>query len=139
MTQNIQVTGIQISPSNIRLGNKLTLTVVANNDGSLYTGTVVGMCDYECARAYSNVAAIQMNMQQAVDHELTPATEQSYVLLKCEDDKVRAFALEWIDSVWLTSEGKTFVIELYNTTLDGATAAIYSLRDIGYTCKLKTT
>lgn len=137
----------QVLASNCTVGSLIKFKTISNVDSSVYTGTVIGICDYPRARVYGDVAATHLSMEQGqallgID-PLVDVTEQQFLIVQLATGDIVPYATEWLTTttgthgyVELVDVGGTFIIKLYNVSSSDAATAVNVLKDAGYVCKL---
>ncbi len=133
----------QNNPINVSVGDTIQFSVKDLNDTSMYSGTVVSICDYTSARAYSDVAATHQAML-AADATLPDVELMRFIVVECYDGVRRPYAYasdgtnSWFtnNQVEISDVGAEYSIKIYNCQLSDANLAIRVLREQGIVCKL---
>jgi len=103
----------------------------------VYSGKVLAIAAYSIAHAYGDVGAMQTEVAQAEEDDLSSVKDQTYMIVKLDsEDRPRPFAFEWIKSIERIEEGKTYTITLFNASAADANAAVSILKGYNYSCKL---
>lgn len=141
----------QVIPSSLKINDYIRFRVISLKDTGIYTGKVVGICNYDTARMYnSDVAALHLLMQQGYSMSrskdadtLLDVRSQTFIVVECMDGVVRPFAYEWLMTVnevygyvELIVKGLVYNIRLYDVTQTEAANAATLLRNAGYTLKI---
>ena len=129
------------------VGTVIKFKTISVVDNSVYTGKVIGICDYVRARVYGDVAAQHLSMEQGQElrglDKMADVTDQMFLIVQLSTGAIVPYATEWLittggsyQCVEVVDEGGTFHIRLYNVTASDAATAVNILKDAGYVCKL---
>ena len=139
-----------IDVNDVRLGSVIRFKTISLRDTNTYSGTVIGIVDFERARAYGDVTANHLEMDQGASMSdqlnevgLGDVTQQKFLIVNVSNGEITPFAFEWLKTV--SGEygqveeievGSTYTIRLYNVTLQEASNALNLLKSSGFVCKL---
>ena len=137
-----------IAVSECKLHTVIRFKTISIRDTNVYSGTVIGIVDFERARTYGDVSATHLEMEQGASlnkgsKKLVDVTQQQFLIVDLSNGQVTPFAFEWITTVNGDAEqvevidvGATYTIRLYNVTTTEASTALNLLKSNGYVCKL---
>jgi len=148
----------KVKPESLKVGDRIKFKVYDISDQTIYSGKVIGISNYNAARIYgSDIAAqndlmnkgrvAQLGGTSASDYTNIENTidikEQTFIIVECADESIRPFAFSWLKTeddvdgyVSLITEGRTYIITVYDCNNSEINNAMQLLRDNNYVCKL---
>jgi len=132
---------IKKHPSLCYIGDDIKFATISPYDTSVYSGKVIAISDFDRARPYSDILAAYSAISKGaaiIQKELIDPKLDTYLVVKCTDDVVRAIGYQWIEDelVELVSETNNHDIRLFHVTPEKAAQAISILRNSGFICKI---
>jgi len=128
--------------SDIKIGDIVRFTSIANNDDNIYYGKIISKCSYELAKSYSDIVTMYNNISIYLQGEVPDIEELNYILIKLmdsnnEDKYIIAFAIEWIDTITLIEAENKMLITVYEAGESDKNNILSALKDAGYIAKVE--
>ena len=139
-----------VRAEDVKLGSVIRFKTISLRDTNTYSGTVIGIVDFERARTYGDVAATHLEMSQGASMSdqlktdgLIDVTQQKFLIVNVSNGEITPFAFQWLKTVAGTfgqveviEVGSTYTIRLYNVSTTEASTALNLLKSNGFVCKL---
>lgn len=126
-----------VDGNDVQVGDKIKFRTINTYDTNVWSGDVVGFCNYTMAKAYTDVVAYHTNVLK--DNDIPdPVTELDYMIVKTIEGAFRAFAIEWVQPTTLVIVDTTsnVTIKVFNVPSEEQTTILTLLRDNNYKCSI---
>ena len=139
-----------VTAEEVKLGDVIRFKTISLRDTNTYSGTVIGIVDFERARTYGDVTATHLEMDQGAsmsdqlkENGLDDVTLQNFLIVNVSNGEITPFAFQWLKTVSgeygqveVIEVGSTYTIRLYNVNTEEASNALNLLKSSGFVCKL---
>ena len=139
-----------IAAEEVKLGSVIRFKTISLRDTNTYSGTIIGIVDFERARTYGDVTATHLEMEQGAsmltelkEDGLVDVTQQKFLIVNLSNGQITPFAFQWLRTIQgdygqveVIEVGATYTIRLYNVTTTEASTALNLLKSNGFVCKL---
>lgn len=115
-----------------------------NYDSNLWQGTVVAFGSAEVAKNFTDIYAYHQNILRSVREQFETGTGAyieadalSYFVIRCLDNVIRAFAVEWISpsSLEIIDTTTNITVKIYNVHTTSIDNIINLLKDNGFVAR----
>ena len=130
-----------VDPNSITNGQTIRFKSISTHDNVILTGKVVGIVNYDIARAIEDVDTYYLDVKK-YNPDLTAKEALTYLVLHvAENDTTtvtRVFATAWIDagSLEIIEENTYVTIKVYDVSEDRAKDILAAIQDLGYVAEV---